>query len=121
VDARARYTALLGMDALQRTHMQVSAALCWRRTSSPFDTCVCSQAVLFRRRAALQETALARADIDQALRLNPNDVEALLFRAQLHRAAGDEQRCFLDLRAAQILAPQVWKGPLFCKLAEAST
>ena len=65
------------------------------------------QAVLLRRRAAAQaDRARAIADLDAALEVHASDVEALVQRAHLHRAAGDADRCFLDLRAAHILAPQ---------------
>jgi hypothetical protein len=68
------------------------------------------QATLLRRRAALhaaqQSAALALADASAALSINPSDVDALVLRAQLHRAAGEAERCFLDLRAVHLLAPQ---------------
>ena len=57
--------------------------------------------------ASQGDTIRALADLDAALERNANDVEALVQRAQVHRAAGDVERCFLDLRAAHILAPQV--------------
>jgi hypothetical protein len=47
------------------------------------------------------------ADLGAALAVNPSDVDALLLRAEVHRAAGSQERCFLDLRAVSILAPAV--------------
>ena len=73
-----------------------------------------SQAALLRRRAAAfaaqAERARAIADLDAELEMHASDVDALVQRAQLHRAAGDADRCFLDLRAAHILAPQARRG-----------
>ena len=69
------------------------------------------QALVFRRRAEvhvkLRDYASACADLDAAVALDASDVDALLQRASVHRAAGDLERCFLDVRAARILDPQV--------------
>ena len=55
----------------------------------------------------LRDYASACADLDAAVALDASDVDALLQRAAVHRAAGDLERCFLDVRAARILDPQV--------------
>jgi DnaJ-domain-containing protein 1 len=55
----------------------------------------------------LRDYASALADLDAAVALDASSIDALLQRAGVHRAAGDLERCFLDVRAARILVPQV--------------
>lgn len=55
----------------------------------------------------LRDYASALADLDAAIALDASGIDALLQRAGVHRAAGDFERCFLDVRAARILDPQV--------------
>jgi len=57
--------------------------------------------------AKLLDFASARADLDAAVALDVGCVETLLQRARVHRDAGDFERCFLDVRAARILDPEV--------------
>ena len=67
-----------------------------------------AQAELLCRRAALQvETEQALADLSAALRVDPDNVDALLLRAGVYDTMGDKERSFLDLRRIRIVAPQV--------------
>lgn len=82
VEARHLLTALMEQPRLQRTHLL---------------------AALLRRRAALQTHApLALADLAESLALHNSNVEALLQRAELHRAVGDFEASFLDIHAAWV-------------------
>ena len=67
-----------------------------------------AQAELLCRRAALQvENEQALADLSAALRVDPDNVDALLLRAGVYDTMGDKERSFLDLRRIRIVAPQV--------------
>jgi tetratricopeptide (TPR) repeat protein/predicted aspartyl protease len=53
-----------------------------------------------RARMALGQTVLAMADLDDAVKLKPDDVDARLLRAALYHRAGDGARARSDLQAA---------------------
>lgn len=65
-------------------------------------------AELLRRRAALTaDSSRAIADLDAALRMDPDNVDCLIIRAGIFDACGDKERCFLDLRRIACLDPKV--------------
>ena len=65
-------------------------------------------AELLRRRAALTaDSNRAIADLDAALRMDPENVDCLIIRAGIFDACGDKERCFLDLRRIACLDPKV--------------
>jgi hypothetical protein len=67
----------------------------------------CMHAELLRHRAALvTDHRSAIADLETALRIDPENVRCLALRAGLYDLCGDAERCFLDLRRVEMLAPQ---------------
>lgn len=70
-------------------------------------------AELLRRRALIASAAdhsRAVADLDAALRIDPDNLDCLTLRAKLYDECGDKERCFLDLRRVAVLAPKVMKA-----------
>lgn len=64
--------------------------------------------MLLRCRASLRlDRQDALADLALALRIDPDNVDALLLRAGLYDAFGDSERSFLDLRRVSLVAPRV--------------
>ena len=99
------------MEPVEGTHMQVRALSRARMAFLYAHSRLLAQALVLRRRAEahekLRDHASARADLDAAIALDAGNVDALLQRARLHREAGEFERCFLDVRAARNLDPQV--------------
>ena len=59
-------------------------------------------------RAQLQTCdALALADLNEAVKVDSENMDALILRSSLFDIAGDKERSFLDLRRVTIIAPQV--------------
>ena len=111
-NAIADYTAYLRLPTNSLTARQKLLALAGR-PEPPEDTtwergaAFCRRGLLYGR---LGDLALANADFDQAIRLNPKDQTILLTRGQLYELRGDAESALTNYNKAVQLAPKLAAG-----------